>query len=123
VTQDDRIVIPKSLERRAAEWYHEHLLHPRETRLELTLKQHFTFIGLKPRCMKVCKACNVCCTLKANHKKYGKVPPKAEPELIPWHTLCIDLIGPYPFGDEKKEPEKLIKCVVQALGLAQWAPH
>ncbi len=26
--------------------------------------------------------------------------------MIPWHTLCIDLIGPYPFGDKKKEPEK-----------------
>jgi hypothetical protein len=33
------------------------------------------------------------------------LPPKKEPELIPWHTLCcINLIGPYLFGvkDEKK---------------------
>jgi RNase H-like domain found in reverse transcriptase/Integrase zinc binding domain/Reverse transcriptase (RNA-dependent DNA polymerase) len=82
VTRDDKIVIPKSLERKVTKWYHEHLLHPGETRLELTLKQHFTFIGLKPMCVKVCKACNVCRTLKANHKKYGKVPPKAEPELV-----------------------------------------
>jgi hypothetical protein len=33
----------------------------------------------------------------------------ANPELIPWHTLCIDLIGPYPFGDEKKDPKNFIK--------------
>ena len=26
--------------------------------------------------------------------------------MIPWHTLCIDLIGPYPFGDKQKMPEK-----------------
>jgi hypothetical protein len=46
VTQDDRIIIPKSLKRRATKWYLEHLLHPGETRLELTaLKQHFTFMG------------------------------------------------------------------------------
>jgi hypothetical protein len=60
--------------------------------------------------MKVCKACNVHHTLKANHKKYGLVPPKAEPELIPWHKLFIDLpIGPYPFGNKEKEPEKFIQ--------------
>jgi hypothetical protein len=91
VTRDDKIVIPKSLERKATstKWYHEHLLHPRETRLELMLKQHFTFIGLKPMCVKACKACNVCPMLKANDKKYDKVPPKAEPELIPWHSHAL----------------------------------
>ena len=102
VTRDDKIVIPKSLETKATEWYHTHLLHPGETRLELTLRQHFTFIGLKPMVHKVCKACNVCRSLKKSQLKYGKVPPK-EPELIPWHTLCIDLIGPYNFGKKGKE--------------------
>ena len=100
VTRDDKIVIPKSLERKVTEWYHTHLLHPGEKRLELTLRQHFTFIGLGPLVTRVCKACNVCRSLKANHKKYGKLPPK-EPETIPWHTLCIDLIGPYDFGSNK----------------------
>jgi len=29
------------------------------------------------------------------------------PEIIPWHTLCIDLIGPCNFGvKNEKEPEK-----------------
>jgi hypothetical protein len=56
--QDDRIVIPKSLEQKATKWYNEHLLRPGETCLELTLKQHFTFIGLKPMCVNVCKACS-----------------------------------------------------------------
>ena len=85
-------VIPKSLERRVTEWYHTHLLHPGTKRLELTLRQHFTFIGLEPLVTRVCKACNVCHSLKANHKKYGKLPPK-EPE--------VDLIGPYEFGKGK----------------------
>ena len=56
VTRDDKIVIPKSLERKATEWYHTHLLHPGEKRLELTLRQHFTFIGLGPMTSRVCKA-------------------------------------------------------------------
>jgi hypothetical protein len=34
VTKDDKIVIPTSLQRKATEWYHTHLLHPGETRLE-----------------------------------------------------------------------------------------
>jgi hypothetical protein len=100
ITRDDKIVIPSGMTQEVTEWYHENLLHPGEKRLELTLRQHFTFIGLGPMTKRVCKACNVCRSLKANHKKYGKLPPK-EPELIPWHTLCIDLIGPYTFGPEK----------------------
>jgi hypothetical protein len=68
------------------------------------LKQHFTFVGWKPMCVKVCKACQVCRTLKKSNKSYGELPPKQNPELIPWHTLCVDLISPYPFGkvDKKK---------------------
>jgi Integrase zinc binding domain len=109
VTKDDKIVIPNSLQRKATEWYHTHLLHPGETHLELTLKQHFTFVGLKPLCVKVCKACQVCRTLKKNSKNYAEIPPKKDPELIPWHTLCVDLIGPYPFGvrDKKRNIDTL----------------
>jgi Integrase zinc binding domain len=122
VTRDDRIVIPKSPERKATKRYHEHLLHPKETRLELMLKQHFTFIGLKPMCVKVCKACNICRTLKANQKKYSEVPPKVEQELIQWHMLCIDLIGPYSFGDKEKEPKKFIQlhCMTMIDPVTGW---
>jgi hypothetical protein len=103
ITRDDKIVIPKQMQRKVIEWYHTHLLHPGEKRLELTLRQHFTFIGLGPMVTRVCKACNVCRSLKRhNKKKYGKLPP-AQPDLIPWHTLCIDLIGPYHFGPEDDE--------------------
>jgi hypothetical protein len=93
-----------SLKRKANEWYNTHLLHPGETHLELTLKQHFTFVGLKPMCVKVYKACQVCRTLKKSNKNYGELPPKQNPELIPWHTLlCVDLIRPYPFGKVDKK--------------------
>jgi Integrase zinc binding domain len=72
MTKDDKIVIPNSLQRKATEWYHMHLLHPGEARLELTLKQHFTFVGLKPMCVKVWKACQICRMLKKNSKNYGE---------------------------------------------------
>ena len=117
ITRDDKIVIPKQMERTVTEWYHEHLLHPGEKRLELTLRQHFTFIGLVTRVQKVCKACAVCRSMKATHKKYGKLPPK-EAETIPWHTLCIDLIGPYPFG--KKENEVTLHCMTMIDPATGW---
>ena len=87
ITRKNKIVLPKSLEKKAVEWYHLHLLHPGEKRLELTLRQHFAFIGLRTRVVQTCRACNVCRSLKTKNKKYGLLPPK-EPELIPWHTLC-----------------------------------
>ena len=46
ITKDSKIVLPPSLQRKAIEWYHEHLLHPGETRMELTMGQHYTFQGL-----------------------------------------------------------------------------
>jgi hypothetical protein len=93
VTKDDKIVIPNSLQRKVTEWYHTHLLHPA---FRINAQATFTFVGLKPMCVTVCKACQVCRMLKKNSKNYAKIPPKKEPELIPWHTLCVDLIGPYP---------------------------
>ena len=117
VTRDDKIVIPKSMERKAVEWYHTHLLHPGEKRLELTLRQHFTFIGLTPMTKRVCKACNVCRSHKAGSKSYGKLPPK-EAETIPWHTLCIDLIGPYKFGTGKNAIE--LQCLTMIDPATGW---
>ena len=40
------------------------------------------------------KNCKKCQVNKRRQKKYGKLPPKLV-ETIPWHTLCVDLIGPY----------------------------
>ena len=98
----DKIVVPKSLQVRATEWYHLHLLHPGETRMELTVGQHFSWRGMRKTIVKCCKACAICKNQKPKHGKYGKLPPK-KPETIPWHTLCIDLVGPYKFGHGKKE--------------------
>ena len=37
---------------------------------------------------------------KKKKKKYDKLPPK-NVELIPWDTVCIDLVGPYTVTDQK----------------------
>ena len=49
-----------------------------------------------------CRACKVCKAAKHGPKKCGLLPPK-NPESIPWHTPCIDLLGACAFGKGKKE--------------------
>ena len=38
--------------------------------------------------------CDVCQRFKRHTQKYGELPAKLA-EAKPWHTLCVDLIGPY----------------------------
>jgi len=41
-------VIPSSsLQEHITQWYHTYLCHPRETRTEKTISQHFTWTNLK----------------------------------------------------------------------------
>ena len=101
-TKDGKIVVPQTLQKKAVEFYHGLLMHPGETRTELTLAQHFTWKGMRKTVEAVCKKCTTCQLTKPRLRKLGHVPPK-EPEIIPWETVCIDLIGPYKIGSGKHE--------------------
>jgi len=72
------------------------------------MAQHCTWIGLKPTCVRVCKNCENCAASEERDQKIGLLPPKPTPEIIPWHTLHVDLASPCKFGDEKK-PETHIE--------------
>ena len=74
-------------------------------------------MGLSPLVTRVCKACNVCRSLKVSQKKYGKLPPK-EPETIPWHTLCIDLTGPCDVG--KRSNAVQLHCMTMTDPATGW---
>jgi RNase H-like domain found in reverse transcriptase/Integrase zinc binding domain len=47
LVQDDKIIVPASLQRPVVEWYHTLLCHPGETRMEATISQHLTWRGLR----------------------------------------------------------------------------
>ncbi len=102
VYKGNKIVLPKPLQRRAVRWYHERLLHPGETRTELTIAQHYHWKGMREDVTEVCKKCDICQRTKKSQNRYGKLPVKSNNALVPWHTLCIDLIGPYKIGKGKK---------------------
>jgi hypothetical protein len=67
-------------------------MHP-ETRTEVTIAQHFYW--------KVCVILYQESRAPTNVStiKYGQVPPKPRPEIVPWH-ICIDLIGPHKVGED-----------------------
>ena len=102
ITRKGKIYTPKPLQKRMVEWCHWELLHPGETRTEVMISQHYHWRGLHATVEKVCKAFTTCHRTKDLQKKCGKMPPKLEPEIQPWHALCIDLIGPYKIGHNIK---------------------
>jgi hypothetical protein len=94
ICKDNKIVLPKILIPRVVEWYHTTLCHPGETRMEQSIRQHFTGTKLREIVHKICSTCPTCQITKKSSIKYGKLPEK-EAEAIPWDKLCVDLLGPY----------------------------
>jgi hypothetical protein len=115
---NDRIVIPKTLQKRVVEWYHETLCHPGINRTEQTIRQHFWWKELRQHVTKICEACDVCQRTKRTHTKYGHLPEK-EAEAIPWDKLCVDMIGPYNIKLKRKPPLTLW-CVTMIDPATSW---
>jgi len=81
-------------------------------RLACSRVHHWPTLGLRSTAQKVCKSCEFCGTAKKSEKKCGLLPPKPTPEIIPWHTLAVDLVGPCKFGDPKKPKTYMELCVM-----------
>lgn len=118
ICMNDKIVIPKQLEKRIVSWYHEQLCHPGETRTEQSIRQHFWFKNLRDVVHDVCSKCVTCQRTKISFKKYGHLPAKVA-ESEPWEILCVDLIGPYTIKRQGKEPLKLW-CITMIDPATSW---
>jgi RNase H-like domain found in reverse transcriptase/Reverse transcriptase (RNA-dependent DNA polymerase)/Integrase zinc binding domain len=92
---EGKIFIPKPLRERIITWYHDYLVHPGKTRMEATIRQIFTWPGLKPQVEEWCRTCHSCQLFKKQRKKYGHLPAK-KAETKPWWRVNVDCIGPYP---------------------------
>ena len=88
------MVIPKSLQHHVVAWHQHYLMHPGHTRLIETISVTMNWRGLDRDCKIHVKTCDRCQKGKRAKRQYGKLPEKI-PELIPWRTVCVDLIGPY----------------------------
>ena len=117
-TDDNRIVIPKSLQSDLMEWDHINLKHPSGDRMHLTLKQNFYWKGMKDmveNCVKHCKKCQL---NKLPKTKHGKLPVKGNASCTqPQKRTCVDTIGPWEititeFKKGKNGKSKKIKNVI-----------
>ena len=73
--------------------------------MELTLGQHYHWPKMRETVKNHCRKCKICARQKKKQLQKGLLPVKTNVEIIPWHTLCIDLIGPYKFGHYKDQVE------------------
>ena len=82
-------------------------MHPGEKRMELTIGQHFYWSKMREQIKDHAQKCDVCQRNKKRNAEYGFLPPK-NAEVVPWHTCCIDLIGPYTIGPDKPKSQQTL---------------
>jgi len=59
-TDDNHIIVSKSLQNELMEWYYINLKHPSSDRIYLTLKQYFYWKDMKDRIKNYVKHCKEC---------------------------------------------------------------
>ena len=94
VHYEDKIYIPHALQAQVLAWFHEYLVNPGETKMEMTLRQMLYWPGLRPMVQSYCKMCHKCQLSKKAQKKYGFLPAK-QAETNSWDIVNVDLTGPY----------------------------
>ena len=117
ITREGKIVVPTTMQQSLAQWYHDTLMHPGETRTELTIGQHYYWKNMRDTIKRICSTCRICQLTKPRLRKFGQLPEK-EADAIPWKQLCIDLIGPYTVG--KKQYETTLWCLTMIDPATGW---
>ena len=110
IVKNRKIDMPKTLQTRCVNWYHQMLCHPGMTRTEQSIRQHFTWKNLRKDVEKVCKYCKTCQLTKRKTISYGKLPAKTV-EADPCEVLCVDLIGPYQIKNKKSKEDITLHVV------------
>ena len=118
ICHNNKIVVPKLLQKHVIIWYHTTLCHPGINRTEETISQHLWWPKMRQQITEYVKACPTCQKNKRKIKKYGHLPPK-QAEATPWDKLCIDLIGPYKIRRKAKN-DLVCKCVTMIDPATGW---
>ena len=75
ICRNNKICLPKALQKKSVYWYHDMLCHPGDTQIEHTIRQQFDWRGLHTTVHNVCKKFRTCQRAKTTNQKYGKLPP------------------------------------------------
>ena len=87
--------------------------------MELTIGQHFHWTNMRKTIQLHCSKCILCQKSKKNQQKFGKLPEK-QAQCVPWCEVCIDLIGPYKFGNAKMNKEVRFHCLAMIDPATGW---
>ena len=119
ICYNGKIVVPKKLQARVIQWYHDYLGHPGINRTEETIGQHLWWPKMRNQITNSVTVCSTCqLNKRKTSKKFGHLPEK-EAEAIPWDKMCIDLIGPYTIR-RKGQKSLICKCVTMIDPATGW---
>ena len=107
IVYKNHIYIPNNLRSKVLDWYHHYLCHPGKTRMYKTIASTMYWENMEKDIAVFTKACPTCQRFKKKRKKYGQLPPK-QVSMIPWETVCIDLVGPYTVTDKTGNDRTLL---------------
>ena len=62
--------------------------------MERTLSLVVYWPNMFKEILRLCTTCKLCQLAKRTKTKYGKLPQR-DLEMRPWHTVCVDCIGPF----------------------------
>ena len=68
--KQEKIYIPKKLQRRTIKWYHDMLCHPGQKRMEETIGQHFWWPKMRDQIRDFVRTCDICQRTKRKPLKY-----------------------------------------------------
>ena len=74
-------------------WYHLVLGHPGSQRLYNTINARFFYPGLSTICQQY-QCPDDCGMIQNQGRQYGHLAAR-EVNITPWHTVAVDLIGPW----------------------------
>lgn len=101
-TQQGRIILPQDYGIVVVQLYHDWLNHPGTSKLYETLKSTFIWQGMFQHISNFTQQCLDCAHAKISNRKEGQIP-LCTPDVLPWSTLCVDLIGPYKMNQETND--------------------
>jgi hypothetical protein len=125
-TYKGKVWVPKSLQTRLIDWFHDNLDHAGSTRTVNSILQILGFPALKRMVEEIIKSCGTCQRHKQSNKKlYGKLPlVSALRDKEPLECIHVDCIGPFKIQveDANKRAHILeIHCLTMADSCTSWS--
>jgi hypothetical protein len=98
------LVIPSSMQNKLIEWAHDHPMagHAGRTKTIHRLSSRVFWVALRKDVYKYVQQCTLCQQFKYNNQPLA-MPMKLHTVTEPWHTIGIDIMGPFPITQRQKQ--------------------